>query len=173
MKIAIYRDYFDPINSNNISVICEILNNLEIDELWVVINTKHGKIKFKHRLEMCKKELKGLDKIKILFANEESDYDYLESFKSMFKNDIFYWVVNSIDFNKLDIKSSFLNQNKFIINQISLLNEKLLEKTLSYSIISAPCFYNKINVLELIKEGKTISPFISLNTYKYLKNIIK
>lgn len=173
MKIAIYRNDFDPINFNNVSVVCEILDNLSIDELWIVINTKKCRIKFNHRLSLCKKELKGLDKIKILFANHESDYDYLNSFKETFVNDVFYWFIDSSDFNKLNINSKFLFENKFIINQDVLINENLLKNALSYSLINVPYDYRLIDVIESIKHNKINFPFISLNIYNYLKNILQ
>lgn len=111
MRIVIYKDDFDPIEMHHISIITELLNGNHADEVWVVLDNKKAYFSLKQRLCMCKKELKGLNKVRVLVQNQGSYYDYVETFKLFFKNDTF------IDYDVCS-GSIYPKKRDYILNQL-------------------------------------------------------
>lgn len=169
MNIAIYKDNFDPINNYDLLFITSILNDLKIDQLWIVVNKSNGFIDFKHRLNLCKLELKEINKIKILYTDIESNYVYINNFKLIFPNDNFYYVINNEDYSELKKDDIFLLENKFIINS-PFIRENL--NPISKSILNVGFKYNNHEIINMIKNNKITYPFTSMNCYKYLKKIL-
>lgn len=169
MNIAIYYANFNPITINDVSIINSIFNDLDIDKVWVIINSKKGFLSINQRIKICKNELSN----KNIYIDQSYGFDlyeYVDYYKKTFINDNFYIVTNPHDFNNFNKK--ILSENKFIISNGFLYDNKREEAKSISMIYNHNILINENDIINYIKLEKNPEPFISHKSHILLKNII-
>lgn len=170
MNIAIYYGNLNPITINDVGIITSIFNTLDIDKIWVIVDSKIGSLSVEQKIKICNNELKHIKNVRVDQSFGFSLSEYIEYYKNTFVDDEFYIVSSPHAFNNYD--SELLKNNKFIVsNGLIYDDRKEIAKSVSM-VYNHNILINERTIIEYIEQGKNPEPFISHKSHMYLKRII-
>lgn len=191
MKIGLFGGTFDPIHIGHMILMENVINNLELDKIYVLPNSnpphklENKKTALNLRLKMVNKAIKDNPKLEI------NDYDYIDNeihytfntinyFKKSYPNDEFFFIMGEdsfLDIEKWKNYKEILKENLIIFKRYSNKNFSLISKINQvrkynkniYLIDNISLDISSTLIRNLVKENKSIRYLVNDEVINIIK----